>query len=192
MQAATPVEHATLLHRSLIGDADAAATIAAVVYDELCAIAHRLLQRERPDHTLQTAALVNEAYLRLFDQTQLGWNDKAHFLAVAAKAMRNILVNHARDRRREKRGGGVARRIPLENDLAGEIDRNFDLVELEEVLTRLETLEPQYARMVELRYFAGLDNDECAQVLGISTATLKRDWALARAWLLRELTRENP
>ncbi len=175
----------TILQAAAAGRDDAVRALAPLVYDELCAIARRYLQSERPDHTLQTGALVNEAFVRLFDQTRVQWNDRSHFIALAAKTMRHILVNHARDRVRQKRGGG-ARRVPLDEHIVSD-HQNFDLIELEEVLQQLEALDPQQARLVELRFYAGLSIEETAAVLGCSTATVKRDWTVIRAWLLRAL-----
>lgn len=157
-----------------------------LVYDELRAIARRRLRHERPGHTLDSVGLVNEAYLKLFQLDRIQWNSRAHFLAVAAQAMRHILVNHALRRKRIKRGGG-APHVPLDEaaDLPGaEADR---ILALDEALGRLAALNPRHARIVECRFFAGMTIEETAAALGISPATAKRDWSLLRLWLGREL-----
>lgn len=163
------------------------------VYDQLRRQARRQLRRERRDHTLDTAALINEAYLKLVEQRSVRWNDRGHFYALAAELMRRILVDHARTEHRQKRGGHEEA-IPLE-DIAGAVGaadkaQNLDLIALDQALDRLSLLDPQQVRIVELRYFAGLDLDETAKALDISTATVKRDWAAAKAWLKHEMTRE--
>ena len=150
------------------------------------------MRREPADHTLQTSALVNEAYLRLVDQRRVQWQNRAHFFGVAAQLMRRLLVDHARGRNRQKRGGGMLV-VPLEeHDVAGPApDEGLDLVSLDGALDRLAELSPQQGRIVELRYFGGLSIEETAEVLGVSTMTVKRGWAMARAWLHRELTRDD-
>lgn len=168
------------------GDAEATAKIVPMVYDELRAIANRALRGERPNHTLQTTALVHEAYLKLVDQRQARWQDRAHFLAVAAQLMRRILVDHARARAAQKRGG-TRGRTALDDSALYVGDPAFDLVALDDALSRLAAFDPQQGRIVELRYFAGLPIRETAEALGISPATVKREWVLARAWLRREL-----
>lgn len=160
-----------------------------LVYSELHRQAAAYLRRERPNHTLQTTALVNEAYLKLIDQRHVEWKSRGHFFAIAAQVMRRILVDHARTRHREKRGGS-AEDVPLEEALLAVADESdVDVIALDEALTRLAKFDPEQERLVELRYFAGLSLDEAADVLGISRATAAREWAVAKAWLHRELTR---
>jgi RNA polymerase sigma factor (TIGR02999 family) len=168
------------------GEDAALAELTPLVYQELRRLAHRHMDAERPDHTLQTTALVNEAYLRLADQTNPRWQDRAHFFAVAARAMRQILVNYAKSYRAQKRGGGA---IKVELDEAAIVspEQSRAIVELHEALERLGTLDSRKARVVELKYFAGLNHDEIAEVLKISTVTVRRDWVFARAWLHNEL-----
>lgn len=159
------------------------------VYDELRRQAHRFLQKERSGHTLQTTALVNEAYLKLIKQKKVSWESRSHFFGVAATMMRRILIDYAKTKHRVRRGG-VQSDLPLENALtirASETD--FDLLALDEALNRLADKEAQLAKVVELRFFSGLDVVETAEVLGISESTVKRDWQMAKAWLHRELTR---
>jgi len=170
------------------GDQSAADRLVAAVYDELRRQADRAMRREGGAHTLQATALVHESYLRLVDQRQVEWRNRAHFFAIASTVMRRILVDHARARLTAKRGGGV---VPI--TLAGaahggaqETD-DVDLLALHEALERLAALDADQARLVELRYFGGLTIEETAEALGVSPATVKREWALARAWLRREL-----
>ena len=162
-----------------------------LVYDELRRLAHRQLRREASGHTLGTTALVHEAYLRLAAQAPGAWRDRPHFLALAATAMRRILVDHARRHGAHKRGAG-ARRVPIENveSLAAE-DRAELLVALDDALSRLAALDARQARVVECRFFGGLTEDETAQALGVGLRTVKRDWAKARGWLYRELHPED-
>ncbi len=176
-----------LLAAAGAGDRAAAERILPLVYDELRAQAEHFLSRERRGHTLQPTALVHEAYLRLAEQTRVRWKSRVHFLAVAATMMRRILVNHARDRARQKRGGGQALRLTLREDAAVESARELDLVALDEALARLGALDPGQARLVELRFFAGMTIEEAANVLGISERTAQRDWAMAKAWLHAEI-----
>jgi RNA polymerase sigma factor (TIGR02999 family) len=162
-----------------------------LVYEELRRQAARYLRRERAGHTLQTTALINEAYLKLVDQRQVRWQNRAHFFAIAAQAMRRILVDYARERNREKRGGANREDLPLEEAtlfLPAAAEKSVDLVALDEALTRLAQFDPRQARVVELRYFSGLSIDETAEVLGVSNPTVRRDWSLARAWLHGQLT----
>ncbi|MBA3357409.1 MAG: sigma-70 family RNA polymerase sigma factor [Pyrinomonadaceae bacterium] len=161
-----------------------------LVYDELHRQAHRYLRRERAGHTLQTTALVHEVYLKLVKQDNIAWESRSHFLAIAAKLMRQILIDYARTKHRAKRGGTNQDKVPLENALTiGVSDTNFDLLELDEALTRLAAKEEHLANIVELRFFSGLSVEETAEVLSISDSTVKRDWQMAKAWLHRELTR---
>jgi len=157
-----------------------------LVYDELRRLAGRYLRRERPGHTLQTDALVHEAYVRLVDQTQVQWQNRAHFFGLAATAMRRILVEHARARQAEKRGGGVPR-LAFNDALPGSSARGTDLIALDEALSRLAQLDLRKSRLVELRFFAGLSLEEAADALAISRATVKREWNSAKAWLYREI-----
>ena len=175
-----------LLEQSTGGNQDALSALLPLIYDELRHIASSYLRHERPDHTLQTTALVHEAYLRLAGQQDLGWKNRAHFRAIAATTMRRILVEHARARGRNKRGGS-AERVVLDDAVALTASGPIELVAVDQALTRLEHLDRQQAQIVELRFFAGLSVEETAEVLSISATTVKRDWAMARAWLRREL-----
>jgi RNA polymerase sigma factor (TIGR02999 family) len=168
------------------GDQGAREALIPLVYDELRRLARRYLRRERPDHTLQSAALVNEAYLRLIRQEHPQWQNRAHFFGVAAQLMRHILVDHARNRAAAKRGAG-APRLTLDPDVALPQARDVDLVALDDALNQLAALDPQQSRLVELRFFGGLSIEETSVVLGVSPATVKREWATARAWLQREM-----
>jgi RNA polymerase sigma factor (TIGR02999 family) len=168
------------------GDQGAREALIPLVYDELRRLARRYLRRERPDHTLQSAALVNEAYLRLIRQDQPQWQNRAHFFGVAAQLMRHILVDHARNRAAAKRGAG-APRLTLDPDVALPQARDVDLVALDDALNQLAALDPRQSRLVELRFFGGLSIEETSVVLGVSPATVKREWATARAWLQREM-----
>jgi RNA polymerase sigma factor (TIGR02999 family) len=171
------------------GNADARDELLAAVYAELHSQASRAMRREAVDHTLQPTALVHEAYLRLIDQRRVQWKNRAHFFGVAAQLMRRILVDHARGRDAAKRGGGVAT-ITLEDaDAAAEQSANdaVDILALHDAIEKLAVLDPDQARVVELRYFGGMSIEETAEVMCISPATVKREWAVARAWLKREL-----
>jgi RNA polymerase sigma factor (TIGR02999 family) len=168
------------------GDDAALAELTPLVYEELRRLARHHMGGERPDHTLQTTALVNEAYLRLADQTNLRWQDRAHFFAVAARAMRQILVNYAKSYRAQKRGGG-ALKVDLDDVAIVSPEESKEIVDLHEALERLGTLDSRKARVVELKYFGGLNYDEMAEVLKISPVTVRRDWEFARAWLHTEL-----
>jgi RNA polymerase sigma factor (TIGR02999 family) len=168
------------------GDPSAVSALMPLVYDELRRLAAIHLARERPDHTLQPTALAHEAYLKLIDQTRAQWKDRAHFLAVAAEAIRRILIDHARLHRAAKRD--PRRRIAL--SFAGDLPEpttDVDLIELEEALERLASLSGRQAKVVELRFFAGLSVEEAAEALDVSPRTVKGDWRVARAWLQREL-----
>jgi RNA polymerase sigma factor (TIGR02999 family) len=166
--------------------APGSATLFPLLYAELRRLAGRYLGRERPGHTLQATALVHEVYLRLVPQADATWEDRGRFVGIAAHIMRRILVEHARSRRRLKRGGD-AQRLPLEQDVAA-VDADADRWEdLDRALDRLATLDPRQAKVVELRYFGGMTVEEAARVLGVSEKTVKRDWSVARAWLRREL-----
>lgn len=172
------------------GDRAALARLLPAVHGELKKIARGYLARERPGHTLQPTALVNEAYLRLVDQNRVEWASRSHFFAIAATQMRRILVSYARRRAADKRGAGE-RAVTLVDAIAAAGPREVDLLALDQALGRLEGIDPRQARVVELRYFAGLTIEETAEALGISTATVKLDWSLARAWLYRELGGED-
>jgi RNA polymerase sigma factor (TIGR02999 family) len=171
------------------GNEEARDALISVVYGELRRLARRHLWRERPDHTLQSAALVNEAYLRLVRQDVPQWQNRAHFFGVAAQLMRHILVDHARNRAAGKRGGG-APRLALDPELAPAQNPEIDLVALDGALDKLTALDPKQGRLIELRFFGGLSIEETAVVLGFSPATVKREWATARAWMRRELKKD--
>jgi RNA polymerase sigma factor (TIGR02999 family) len=171
------------------GNEEARDALIPVVYGELRRLARRHLWRERPDHTLQSAALVNEAYLRLVRQDVPQWQNRAHFFGVAAQLMRHILVDHARNRLAGKRGGG-APRLALDPELAPAQNPEIDLVALDGALDKLTALDPKQGRLIELRFFGGLSIEETAVVLGVSPATVKREWATARAWMRRELKKD--
>jgi RNA polymerase sigma-70 factor, ECF subfamily len=156
------------------------------VYNELRRIAANQIHFERPGGTLQPTALVHEAYLKLINQREANWQNRGHFCAIAAQEMRRILLEHARARRAQKRGG-AGLQITLSDDLKVAAEVSDDAIALDEALNQLEVLDPQQARIVELRFFAELSVEETAEALGIGTATVKRDWAMARAWLLRQL-----
>lgn len=160
-----------------------------IVYDELRRQAARYLRREQPGITLQTTALIHEAYLRLVDQRNVQWQNRAHFFGIAAQLMRRILVDHARAKKRTKRGGSVVR-VSLGEATATTKGQDFDVVALDEALERLAQIDEQQSRVVELRFFSGLTVEETAEVMGISAATVKRDWSMAKAWLHRELRGE--
>ena len=169
------------------GDSDDA--LLKLVYTELHRQAHRYLQKERDGHTLQTTALVHEAYLKLAEQKSVAWESRSHFYAIAATMMRRILIDYAKTKHRVRRGG-VHSDLPLENALTISVsETDFDLLALDEALNRLAAKEAQLAKVVELRFFSGLDVVETAEVLGVSESTVKRDWRMAKAWLHRELTR---
>ncbi|MGB7207462.1 MAG: ECF-type sigma factor [Pyrinomonadaceae bacterium] len=168
---------------------DSADALLKLVYDELHKQAHNYLRRERQGHTLQTTALVHEAYLKITKQKDVSWESRSHFFAVAATMMRRILIDYAKTRQRVRRGG-VHSDLPLENALTVAVsETDFDLLALDEALTRLAEKEDHLAKVVELRFFSGLDVVDTANVMGISESTVKRDWQMAKAWLHRELTR---
>jgi len=171
------------------GDQQALNALMPVVYAELRRLAAIYLHHERPGHTLQPTALVHEAYLRLIDQRRVQWQNRAHFLGVAAQLLRRVLVDYARARQTAKRGAGAVA-LTLKDELAAGTEQNLDLVALDDALGELEQLDPQQSRIVELRFFAGVSIEETAESLGVSPATVKRDWAVARAWLFRRLTGE--
>jgi RNA polymerase sigma-70 factor (ECF subfamily) len=168
------------------GDDAAFAKLTPLIYEELRRIAHHHMDGQRPDHTLQTTALVNEAYLRLADQTNPSWQNRAHFFAVAARAMRQIVVDYARSYQTKKRGGG-ALKVELDEAALVSPKQSQEIVDLHEALERLATLDSRKARVVELKYFGGLNYDEMAEVLKISRVTVRRDWEFAKVWLYTEL-----
>jgi RNA polymerase sigma-70 factor (ECF subfamily) len=175
-----------LLKEISSGNRDALAKLVPVVYDELRRLAAYYLRQERSDHTLQATALVHEAYLRLVDQRHVDWNNRNHFFGVAAHLMRRVLLMHARELRAAKRGG-AAQKISLDENAIFSQAQAEELVYLDELLTRLSAFDAQQERVVELRFFAGLSVEETADLMGISPATVKRDWAMAKAWLAREM-----
>jgi RNA polymerase sigma factor (TIGR02999 family) len=180
-----------LLVRWRDGDREALEALMPLVYDELRRLAHHYLRQERSDHTLQSTALVHEAYLRLAGQNPPQWQNRAHFFGIAAHIMRQILVEYARGRSAAKRGGSACR-LTLDEAVALPQQMDVDVVELDKALTGLAELDVQQSRIVELRYFAGLTIEDTSEVLGISPATVKRDWVTARAWLYRAMTGEAP
>jgi len=170
------------------GDSTALEALMPIVHAELRRLARRQMRGERDGHTLQTTALVNELYLRLADVSRVRWQDRGHFFALAARLMRRVLVDHARSRRYQKRGG-TAIRVPLTDTLPIAADRSADLVALDDALTALASFDERKGRVVELRFFGGLNVAETAEALGVSVETVARDWRLAKAWLHKELTR---
>lgn len=175
-----------LLHQWQNGDPDAADRLVPLVYAELRALAGRHMRAERPGHTLQPTALVNEAFIRLVDQHSTPWQSRAHFLAIGSRMMRRILVDHSRRHRATKRDGGI--QVTLGDDVAVGDPRVLDLLMVDAALDRLGRLDERQAQVVELRFFGGLENGEIAVAMGVSLATVKRDWVLAKAWLQRELS----
>jgi RNA polymerase sigma factor (TIGR02999 family) len=171
------------------GDAAARDRLVPLVYQELRRLAHHYMRSERQGHTLQTTALVNEMYLRLAGIDGLRWRDRAHFFAMAATLMRRVLVDYARQRARDKRGAGISVTSLDENAIASQ--PTIDVIALDDALARLATVDPQQSRVVELRFFAGLSVKETAEALGVSPATVKRDWATAKLWLYNELTDDH-
>ena len=179
-----------LLLRWSEGDKAALGKLMPLVYRELRRLAGHYMRRERPGHTLQASALVNEAYLRLVDYRRMQWQNRAHFFAVAAQAMRRVLVEHARSRQYAKRGG-TAQRISLDDVAVLTDQQAAELVALDDALTSLEALDARKARIVELRYIGGLSIEETAETLGVSTATVERDWRSAKAWLYRAISQKK-
>lgn len=178
-----------LRHWSESGRDDSAEALLQLVYDELHRQARRYLRRERAGHTLQTTGLVHEAYLKLIKQRSVAWESRSHFYAIAATMMRRILIDYAKSKHRARRGGANSD-LPLDDALTIAVsDTDSDLLALDEALTRLAEKDEHLAKVVELRFFSGLDVPETADVLGISESTVKRDWQMAKAWLHRELSR---
>jgi len=172
------------------GDGEALQRIIPLVYDELRKIAGSYMRRERPDHTLQATALLNEAYLRLIDQTRVTWRSRAHFIGIAATMMRRVLMDHAREYRAVKRGSG-GQKLALDEALGIPEKREVDLIALDDALRELEKMDPRQGQIVEMRFFGGLEVEEVAEVLGISPATVKRDWAVAKVWLRRQMSQRG-
>jgi RNA polymerase sigma-70 factor (ECF subfamily) len=182
------VEITQMLRECSEGKQSAWDNLLPLVYDELHRQAARYLRKERPDHTLQTTALINEAYLKLIDQRNVNWESRTHFFAIAAQAMRRILVDYARGTNRKKRGGNDIK-LPLDEAvLVAANDRSVDLIALDEALNKLAERDQRQARIVELRYFSGLTLEETAEALSISRATVASDWSIAKVWLYRELS----
>jgi RNA polymerase sigma-70 factor, ECF subfamily len=179
-----------LLGQLAEGNQGAAEKLIPLVYDELKRLARSYMRRERPDHTLQTTALVHEAYLKLVRQPTVNWQGRSHFFGIAAQLMRQILIDHARGHLREKRGGARVV-LPLNDALAFSPDQSEELMRLDEALKRLSAIDPRQGRVVELRFFAGLSIEDTAKFLNISSKTVKRDWAVAKVWLHAELRRGN-
>src|SRR6185503_13165524 len=173
------------------GDQAARDELMPLVYEELRRLAHRVMSRERPGHTLQTSALLNEAYLRLVDQKNIHWQDRAHFFGIAARLMRQVLVDYARKRSYAKRGGD-ARRVSLDEAMIASDERAADVVALDDALKSLAEIDPRQSQIVELRFFGGLSIEETAEVLAVSPGTVMRDWTLAKAWLRRAVTSNSP
>ncbi len=189
MRSSSPPEFSSLLKAWSAGDESALEKLMPLVYDELHRLAHRYMTRERAGHnTLQTTALVNEAYLRLVDADRVRWQDRAHFFAIAAKLMRRILVDFARTRGYQKRGGNV-RKVTLDEALVVSPAQDGELVRLDDALNALAEFDQRKARVVELRYFGGLSVEETAEVLKVAPITVMRDWNMAKLWLLSELQR---
>jgi RNA polymerase sigma-70 factor (ECF subfamily) len=177
----------SMLAAASSGDEDAARRLTGLVYDELRRRAEALMRREAPGHTVQATMLVHDAYLKLIHQERAQWHDRQHFYAIAAQTMRRILVDHARGRQRDKRGGDRVK-VSLDDGLGLTVDADADVLAVDQALQRLEQVDPQQARIVELRFFAGLTVDEVAQHLGMSKRAVEAEWTMIAAWLRRELT----
>ncbi len=175
-----------LLDRMREGDSEASEAIIPLLYEELRAIAAQCLKTERRGHTLQPTALVHEAFLKLVDQKNADYRSRGHFMAIAAMVMRRILVSHAEKRSAAKRGGGAAR-VPLDEGLGASGEKGVDLVALDEAMNKLARRDPRKAKVVEQRFFAGIEMSQIAENLGVSLSTVKRDWEYARTWLMREI-----
>ena len=185
-----PSQVTKLLQGWRAGERSAADALLPLVYEELRRLAHHHLRNERPQHTLQSTALVNEAYLRLVGQNLPKWESRTHFFAIAAQLMRQILVDYARRHRASKRGSGVCM-LALDDAIVLPQRKNVDVVALDDALNALAEVDPRQSRVVELRFFAGLSLEETSEVMGIATATVQRDWTAARAWLHREISRKS-
>lgn len=189
MTTSSPQEVTRLLIQLTDGNRAVLDQLLPLIYGELRSLAANYLRRERSGHTLQPTALVHEAYLRLIDQTQVRWQNRAHFFGVAAQMMRRILVDHARGHAAEKRGGEV-QKITLDDNIDVSGERAAELVALDDALTELARIDEQKSRIVELRYFGGLSVEETAEVLGVSAPTVKRQWRMAKAWLFGEIQKQ--
>ena len=186
----SPQDITQLLKEWSEGDTGVPERLMPLVYEELRRLASQKMKSERSDHTLQPTALVHEAYLRLVDQTTVNWRDRAHFLGIAANAMRQVLIDHARSHAAEKRGGSAAR-LSLDDISVPPAERAADLVALDDALTQLAKLDERKARIVELRFFAGLSVDEIAETMDLHRTTVLRDWKFAKAWLHSQLNKED-
>jgi RNA polymerase sigma factor (TIGR02999 family) len=186
----SPAAMASLVESARQGNEEALATLVPLVYDELRRLAASYLRRERPGQTLQATALVHDAYIRLLQDSQLSWESRAHFFGIAARSMRQILIERARARNAAKRGGDLVR-VTFDPGLIAAGTESVDVEALDDALTRLAALDPELARIVEVRFFGGLSIEETAGVLGVSPATVKREWATARAWLQREMRKDK-
>jgi RNA polymerase sigma-70 factor (ECF subfamily) len=187
VRAPSPQEVTKLLVQLTDGDRRAMDELLPLIYDELRRLASSYLRRERQGHTLQPTALVHEAYMRMVDQTQVRWQNRAHFFGVAAQMMRRILVDHARGHAAEKRGGEFQKLSLDEQVEVASMDRELNLVALDDALNRLSEVDPQKSKIVELRFFGGLSVDETAEVMGVSAPTVKRQWRMAKAWLYGQM-----
>jgi RNA polymerase sigma-70 factor (ECF subfamily) len=190
MTASSPNEVTQLLLDWSDGDKAALDRLMPLVFEELRTLARHYMRRERPSHTLQTTALVNEAYLRLIDQRSVHWQNRAHFFGIASQMMRRILVEHARSRNYAKRGGG-ANQVSLDEAMVVSPERASEVVALDDALTALALVDQRKSQIVEMRFFGGLSIEETAEVLGVSPGTVMRDWTLAKAWLHREIIKED-
>ena len=186
-----PGDITLLLQKVKQGQTEAADELVRLVYQELRRIAAAYLWKERPGHSLQPTALINEAWIRLADQTQVDWRDRTHFFGVAAQMMRRILVDHARAHRADKRGGGATVLSLDMVEIEATPQKLEEILAIDEVLSRLAQVDPQHGQIVEMHYFAGMTIEETAAALGVSSRTVDREWALASAWLRRELTRKS-
>jgi RNA polymerase sigma-70 factor (ECF subfamily) len=182
----TPADVGSLVDSARQGDQQALATLMPVVYDEMRRLASSYLRRERPGQTLQATALVHEVYMRLLQDARLSWQNRAHFFGIAARSMRQILIERSRARKAAKRGGEQVR-VTLDPGLMAAPSQGFDLEVLDDALTRLAAFDPELARVVEIRFFGGLSIEEAAEALDVSPATVKRRWTVAKAWLARDL-----
>jgi RNA polymerase sigma factor (TIGR02999 family) len=169
------------------GEESALDELMPIVYDQLKQLAAAYMRRQKPGHSLQTIDLVNEAYMRLIDSNRVNWQDRNHFYAIAAQIMRRLLVDSARKRNSQKRGGGRAQ-VTLDDNINATVGSDADFVALDDAMKLLAELNPRHSKIIELRYFGGLTEEQTAEVLGVSARTVRRDWTLARAWLYRELT----
>jgi RNA polymerase sigma factor (TIGR02999 family) len=181
-----------LLQAWRAGDQAALDQLMPLVYAEMHRLAHIYMRRERPDHTLQTSALVNEAYIRLIDANRIEWQDRAHFFAICSNVIRQVLMQHARLRCARKRGGNDAVKVDFDEAFIPLPERDVDLIALDDALNVLAETDPREARVVELRFFGGLSEEETAQVLGISSRTVRREWEHAKVWLIHQLKRGGP